>query len=202
MFYLSKEITHRRRKRSLFFFFANFRTLLLRVSVRNNLEYTSSPVWATHPDCSRRHRRVSGPEFQFRQIKACRFRTFSRLAERRWECIRPSPAPWNFPRIPETLLCPVCHLLDDDLDTFLKKKKKEKKKTTPKNIEDMLGVISSIRTNLPNPSVCSVFPFFSRTPRALKSSKSTRGADKLGQLLHRLVSKLRDGSVCGFSLVI
>lgn len=93
---------------------------------------------------------------------------------------------------------PVCHLLDDDLDTFTKRKKK----TNPKNIEDMLGVISSIRTNLPNPNVCSVFPFFSYTPRALKSSKSTRGADKLGQLLHRLVSKLRYVSVCGFRLVI
>lgn len=95
---------------------------------------------------------------------------------------------------------PVCHLLDDGLDTFTRKKKDNQK--NKKNIEDMLGVISCIRTNLHNPSVCSVFPLFSYTPRAVKSSKSTRGADKLGQLLHRLVSKLRYVSVCGFSLVI
>lgn len=39
---LSKKITHRREEKS--FFVVNFGTLLLRVSVRNNLEYTSSSV--------------------------------------------------------------------------------------------------------------------------------------------------------------
>lgn len=189
---LLKKITRRRKSSLSFFSIFYFETLFRSVSVWNNLECTSSPVWATYHDCSQRHRCVSGPEFQFRQIKACRFRTFSRPAERGRECILPSPAAWHFPRIPEMLLC-QCAICWMTIWILSRKKK---------NIEDMLGVISSIRTNLPNPSVCSVFPFFSHTPRAARSSKSTRGADKLGQLLHRLVSKPRYVSVRGISLVI
>lgn len=120
----STKMTHRR-KNGLFFS-VNFGTLLLRVPVRNNLEHTSSPVRATHPDGSRRHRRVSGPEFQFRQIKACRFRTFSRLAERSWECIRQSPATWNFPHIPEMLLC-HCAICWMSIWTLVWKKKTTQK---------------------------------------------------------------------------
>lgn len=160
--------------------------------MRNNLEHTSSPVRATHPDGSRRHRRVSGPEFQFRQIKACRFRTFSRLAERSWECIRLHGIFHTYQKcrcaIVPSAGCRFGYLY-------------EKKKTTQKHRR--YAGCNLEHSHKSSQSECLLsLPFFWYTPRAVKSSKSTRGADKLGQLLHRLVSKLRYASVCGFGRLI
>lgn len=84
---------------------------------------------------------------------------------------------------------PVCHLLDDGLDTFTKHRR--------------YAGCNLHHSHKSSQSRCLLcLPFFSHMPRAARSSKSTRGADKLGQLLHRLVSKPCYVSLHGFGLVI
>lgn len=83
---------------------------------------------------------------------------------------------------------PVCHLLDDGPDTSTK--------------HERYTVCNLNRPYKSSQSECLLcLPFFSHMPRAARSSKSTRGAVKLGQLLHRLVSKPCYVSLRGFSLV-
>lgn len=62
----------------------------------------------------------------------------------------------------------------------------------PQNMESILYVISTIRANLHNLLIfVPPLPFSGAPWAAARSSKSTRGVVKLGQLLHRLVSKPR-----------
>lgn len=53
---------------------------------------------------------VSRPEFQFSEIKACRFRSLWRPERRSQECSPQSLTWWNFPRIPEPVRgqCAIC----------------------------------------------------------------------------------------------
>lgn len=140
-------------------------------------------------------RRVGGLEFQFSQIKACRFRTFSRPAERSQEC---SPAELNlmeFSTHTTNSLLPVCHLLDDGSVTS----------TQEKQHHDVIQVPASILNKSSQSRVFALSSSFLSHAPGLQHAGVPRAHEEelvnLGQLLHRLVSKPSYVSVCGFSLV-
>lgn len=82
---------------------------------------------------------------------------------------------------------PVCHLLDGGSDAF-----------TNGGRYTLCYLFHRYKS-----SQCQLcLPFFTHMPRAARSSKSTLGAVKLGQLLHRLVSKPCYVSLRGFQFGI
>lgn len=83
---------------------------------------------------------------------------------------------------------PLCHLLDDGSDAF-----------TNGGRYTLCYLYHRYNSSQSECLLCR--PFFTYMPRAVRSSKSTLGAVKLGQLLHRLVSKPCYVSLRGFSLV-